>query len=460
MRFDRMDRVAISGMAVLAIVILFFVLRGDQVGVQVTRTAPASGAEGVGTRGLIAFTFSEPMSQTSVEQRLRIAPEVSGTLRWNGATAFWTSPQPLQADTTYTVTIASGATSARGRQLLDDATWSFRTGHPRLVYLAPFSAPASDLYVLDVLNNGAAQRLTNEPFGVRDYAISPDGRRIVYSVNRAEKDADRDLYLINSDGSGRELLIQCDGQVCQEVSWSADGTRIAFERRNMVQGAVGRSPGPGRIWLMDVETREVSPLFADSQQIGSLPRFAPVGDRLSYYDPQQNSINIVDTATGDQVQLPSLLGDSGTWSPDANQLIYPELQAFDAGQFSQLLRADLVTNIITAVTPISDTNDSSAVWSPIGDVVALGRQFAGGGRGILGPQLWLITPDGASARALTNEPEFNHGSYAWSPDGAWIAMQRVNLLQPYSTPELWLIKADGSERRKLVDDAILPAWLP
>jgi Tol biopolymer transport system component len=460
MRFDRMDRVAISGMAVLAIVILFFVLRGDQVGVQVTRTAPASGADGVGTRGLIAFTFSEPMSQTSVEQRLRIAPEVSGTLRWNGATAFWTSPQPLQADTTYSVTIASGATSARGRQLLDDATWSFRTGHPRLVYLAPFSAPASDLYVLDVLNNGAAQRLTNEPFGVRDYAISPDGRRIVYSVNRAEKDAERDLYLINSDGSGRELLIQCDGQVCQEVSWSADGTRIAFERRNMVQGAVGRSPGPGRIWLMDMETREVSALFADSQQIGSLPRFAPVGDRLSYYDPQQNSINIVDTATGDQVQLPSLLGDSGTWSPDASQLIYPELQAFDAGQFSQLLRADLVTNIITAVTPISDTNDSSAVWSPIGDVVALGRQFAGGGRGILGPQLWLITPDGASARALTSEPEFNHGSYAWSPDGAWIATQRVNLLQPYSTPELWLIKADGSEQRKLADDAILPAWLP
>jgi Tol biopolymer transport system component len=266
--------------------------------------------------------------------------------------------------------------------------------------------------------------------------------------------------LINTDGSGRELLARCDGQVCQAASWSDDGSRIAFERRTLVQGAVGRAPGPARIWLMDMDAREASALFADSQQLGSLPRFAPVGDRLAFYDPQRNTVTVVDPTTADRVELPSLLGDSGTWSPDANQLIYPELQAFDAGSATQLLRADLITNVITAVTPLSATNDSFPAWSPLGDAVAFGRQFTASGSGLLGPQLTLISPDGANMRQLTNDLEFNHGAYAWSPDGEWIAFQRFNLLEINAQPEIWLIKADGSERRKLADDAILPAWLP
>jgi Tol biopolymer transport system component len=181
---------------------------------------------------------------------------------------------------------------------------------------------------------------------------------------------------------------------------------------------------------------------------------------LAFYDPLQNAVTVVETPSGDQVQLPSVLGDPGTWSPDGNQLIYPELQAFDAGQFNQLLRADLVTNIITAVTPLSTSNDSGPAWSPLGDQIAFGRQVTGGGRGILGPQLWLATPDGVEQRQITAEPEFNHGAYAWSPDGAWIALQRFNLLEPNAIPEVWLMRPDGSERRKLAEDAILPAWIP
>jgi Tol biopolymer transport system component len=228
----------------------------------------------------------------------------------------------------------------------------------------------------------------------------------------------------------------------------------------LIQGAVGRSPGPARIWLVDVNTKETGPLFSNEQQIGSLPRFAPLGDKLSFYDPTANAVTVVDTVTTDQVQLPSLLGDSGAWAPDANHLIYPELEVFDTGHFSQLLRADLVRDVIAPVTPLSATNDASPAWSPIGDLVAFGRQPTGGGRGILGPQLWLISPDGSNARQLTNEIEFSHGAFAWSPDGAWIAMQRFNLLVQEAKPEIWLIKADGSEFRKLADDALLPAWLP
>ena len=162
------------------------------------------------------------------------------------------------------------------------------------------------------------------------------------------------------------------------------------------------------------------------------------------------------------MQLPSVLGDSGAWSPDATQLVYSELQASDLGQNQQLLRADLARNVITGVMALTSTNDTFAVWSPIGDVLAFGRQIVGDGAGggLLGPQLWLVAPDGRNPRALTNDPEFSHGAFDWSPDGQWLVFQRYNLLQQDSKPEIWMIKANGSERRKLADDASQPAWLP
>ncbi|MCS7056028.1 MAG: Ig-like domain-containing protein [Thermoflexales bacterium] len=458
MRLDRMDRVAIGSILTLSLLIVFFVVRGDQVGVRITRTSPAMNAERAPTRSLIAITFSEPMSTTSVEQRLRITPPVSGTWRWSGSTIFLSAAQPLQPDTHYTVTLASGAVSTRGRSVLRDVTWTFRTRHPRLVYLAPASGIAN-LFVLDP-RDGTTQRLTNEPYGIYDFAVSPDGARIVYSADRNMEAAERDIYIINSDGSGRELLVKCDDHVCQAMSWSPDGARIAFERRALIQGVVGRSPGPGRIWLADIATKETAPLFGDSQQIASLPRYAPVGDRLAFYDVNANNIVVLDLATDRRIELPSVLGDPGTWSPDGSQLIYPELEAFDAGRYDQLLRADLIANTITPVTPLEPARNSGAVWSPLGDTVVFGRQEIGGSSGILGPQVFLIAPDGSNMRRLTSEPEISHGAFAWSPDGQWIAVQRYNLLEINSLPELWLFKADGSERRKLVTDGTQPAWLP
>jgi Tol biopolymer transport system component len=458
MRFDRMDRAAVGSMLVLSLLIAFFILRGDQVGVRITQTSPPMNADGVPTRSSISITFSEVMSATTVEGRLRITPPISGALRWNGNTVFLSNAQPLQADTLYTVTLAAGAMSVRGRPVLHDATWTFRTRHPRLAYLAPVSGIAN-LFVMDP-QNGQTQRLTDEPFGIYDFAVSPDGSRIVYSADRDMDNPERDLYLINSDGTARERLVQCDGQVCQAVSWSPDGTRIAFERRTLVQGVVGRSPGPGRIWLADVNTRETAPLFGDSQQIASLPRYAPAGDKLAFYDATIAAVVVVDLGADQRVELPSVLGDPGTWSPDGMQLVYPELEAFDAGRYDQLLRANLVTNIITLVTPLGPARNSGPVWSPLGDAIVFGRQETAGASGILGPQMWLIAPDGTNMRQLTFEPEIGHGAFAWSPDGAWIAVQRYNLLEINALPELWLFKADGSQRRKLAEDAAQPAWLP
>jgi Tol biopolymer transport system component len=464
MRWDRLDRAALAFVAALLVLIVALVLRGDQVGVQVLRTSPPAGASKVTTRSSLMLTFSEPVLAADVEARLRISPPLSGTWRWNGSSAFFIPTQPLQSDTLYTITLSAGARSEHGRTLLREVSWSFRTSHPRVAYLAPASG-VSDLFVQEI-NTGpekTPQRLTRESNGVFDYAVSPDGSRIAYSATRDDSGA-RDLWLINADGSAREQIVACNEQVCQSPSWSADGARIAFERHNLVPGTVGKTPGPARVWLYDLGSKTLSPLLNDTQQLGVLPRWAPSGTRLAYYDTINDMITVVDVATNERIQLPSVLGDPGAWSPDGQQIIYPELHASDVGQFNQLLRADLLRNTITATQPLSNSNDASVAWSPIGSQIAFSRQqtsgSASGGFTPFGPQIWVSTPDGRAARALTNEPEYRFGGLAWSPDGTWIVAVRSNLLTPNARPEVWLVRADGMQQYALAVDATLPAWIP
>ncbi len=458
-----LDKAAAGLIGALLLGIAIILVRGDQVGVQIIRQAPANQASGVSTRSQLAFTFSEPMPAAALQGHIEITPALSGTVRWNGSTAFFVPAQPLQSDTRYTVTIKAGAASERGRPVLRDVHWSFTTGHARVVYLSPATS-IGNLYVSDVGPSAAARRITDEPRGVFDFAVSPDGRRIVYSAVRDDTGA-RDLWAIHPDGSGRERIVACDGQVCQSPSFSADGARIAFERRTLVKGTLGTTPGPARLWIYDFTSGSAAPLLSDSQALGNLPRWAPVGEKLSYYDPVAGAITVIDTVTGDRVQMPSVLGDSGTWSPNGEQLIYPELKALDNGQFDQLLRADLVTNVITAVMPLSSTNDSSVNWSPLGTLIAFTRQHysavgAAGGVMPFGPQVWVASPEGQSAHALTDDLGYGYGGLAWSPDGQWIVAVRNNLQTTDPKPEVWLLRWDGSQVAKLAEDATIPAWLP
>src|SRR5262245_8173518 len=63
-----------------------------------------------------------------------------------------------------------------------------------------------------------------------DPQISPDGKRIVYVRQSADRMTDRrnfNLWIVNADGSGHRPLTS-GNQADSSPRWSPDGTRVAY----------------------------------------------------------------------------------------------------------------------------------------------------------------------------------------------------------------------------------------
>lgn len=88
----------------------------------------------------IQLTFSEPMRESTLADRLLITPEVKGTisLSEDGTILTLTPAGALTNDTTYSVTLKSGAETKRGGFLTEDAEFSFTTiGPVRVASIQP-----------------------------------------------------------------------------------------------------------------------------------------------------------------------------------------------------------------------------------------------------------------------------------------------------------------------------------
>jgi hypothetical protein len=90
----------------------------------------------------IDLSFSEPVDQTSVEQRFRIEPYVSGTFTWDrSTTAIFTPARKLPPATDFSVSVEAGYTDTEGNAAPDPSgPFDFRTvGPPAVVSMTPES---------------------------------------------------------------------------------------------------------------------------------------------------------------------------------------------------------------------------------------------------------------------------------------------------------------------------------
>jgi TolB protein len=446
------DKIVLSLLAALTLSILAMVWISGRLGVAVAELVPADGSQQVSTRADIRITFERPMDITAVPT-LTFSPPVSTTTRWEEDTLVFSPSAPLAANSRYQVTLAAGLPGQDGRILTEDITWEFRTGSPRVIYIAwDTERLGNQLYVVGS-DGGDPISLTDEETNVLDYAVAPNGQSIVYTVSRSS-DGGSDIWIIDAGGGSRRQLIACPDGACSQPAWSPNGQQLIYERRSFA--GVGGPPGPPRLWWYDVVTGDTLAVFSDTQWLGYGVNFSPDGRWISYVAPNTQGIEVYNLETSQNLFILSRTGEQATWSPTNNELMLTQLQLETAEFAIHIVRANLETEEVSNVSGTEPSNDSWPAYSPDGEWVAFTRQAAGS---VGGKQLWLMRPDGSEAHPLTDNLDAHHGAPRWSPDGRYLAMQRFLLSAPENMG-IWLLDVETQEIRELAVPGVSPGWLP
>jgi TolB protein len=455
-KWSRFDKAVILSLLAMALAIAFMVWRGDRVGARVVAISPAAGAADVSSQSDIRITFDQMMAVPNAGLPLEINPPVSGTISWDGPTLIFSPITPLKPDTTYTVSLTEHLASQNERAVLTPPAWQFQTRPARLIYVAPDTNNVDQLFVVNPFNDEILPvQLTHETVGVFDYDITVDGATVAYSALR--NDGGSDLKAITMSDDQPSMLLECPEAICYGVSWTPDGQRLTYERRAIL--VAGTAPGPPRLWWLSVDTGETVIIFDDSQIIGYGAKWSPDGQWLSYVAPGSQGVQAYNVVDGRSFVIPSRMGSVAVWSPNSEALLVTDVQRSNDGGFAvHLLRARPESGELIDISGEGEAiEDTSPVWSPDGQWLALTRKTAGES---MGKQVWLMRPDGSEARSLTDEPEAHHAFPAWSPDGRHLVYQRFPLKELNVQPAIWLMNIETGEARELIVPGNRPLWLP
>jgi Tol biopolymer transport system component len=449
---DTFDRLVAGIVAALVVAIGIVIGLGDRVGVTVVLVTP-NGGQNPSSTTPIRLTFSQAMDTASVKERLSIRPQVAGTFRWEGSTLSFQPNQALAPDQIYTVTLEAGAQSLTNRQVAHTFTWSFVPRLPRIIYLAPANADIRSLWITS-LDGSPPTEIYASTYGIDGFAPSPDGSHIAVTAYGTDQSAD--IWIIDALGKNPHHITDCQVDFCGAPAWSADGERLAFERRKL--SSTGGS-GPSRIWLYILSSGQSAPLYQDDQVLGSNPIWSPAGERLAFFDDSGRAIRVLDLSGGDTFRLPSLAGEVGSFSPDGEQMVFTDIRQVGGQFFPEILLADLSAQGGISALDAGAEADRFPAWSPDGKWIAFGRRSLSQAESS-GIQLVITDPANGQTRQLTSDLGYNNSLFAWSPTSDHILLHRFDLKAAPGTLDLWVYNLEDDSLSLAVKNAFGGQWLP
>jgi Tol biopolymer transport system component len=253
---------------------------------------------------------------------------------------------------------------------------------------------------------------------------SPDGTRIAFIRARLPDDRG-ELWVIDADGSGAELLYTCAGpnvenSDCNSMDypdWAADGSAIYFEHTSNPLPA--GLPGTFEIWRYELASGEAGPVLTHEDGVAvEHVRMSPDGQRAVYVqtrnltsDAPDAALVVTDLATG----MERLITDTGMFPA------YPDWSVNDRIVF----------------------NTYDLRWFPTTTEAA---------------NLYSVAVDGTDLRRLTNYgPNDTRATQPrWASDGTGLVYTLVTRVadDPYGERHLWFMDANGENPRMLAEGII------
>ena len=187
---------------------------------------------------------------------------------------------------------------------------------------------ALEIYVMDA-DGGNQLNLTNNPSDDRFPSWSPDGKRIAFMSIRNKKvkgviTITSEIYVMDADG-GNQLNLTNNPSDDKFPSWSPDGKRIVFTSDRAGRGAVGIT---SEIYVMDADGQNEQRL-TNNRKNDSFPSWSPDGKRIAFSsdrkgDLENFEIYVMDADGGNEQKLTNNRGDDNfpSWSPDGKKILF------------------------------------------------------------------------------------------------------------------------------------------
>lgn len=264
-----------------------------------------------------------------------------------------------------------------------------------------------------------------------DFALSPDGQKLVYYSPRK-----RGLWLVDFLTKTENLLTPEHPQAFEPV-WSPNGNWIVFRARPLDGGFYS-------IWIIPA-TGGSARMLSSEETLDSYPVWSPDGNEIAYESSNfvSTTIRVASISDGSIRDLNTELIRSSrpSWSPDGESIVFEAQSNDSTGVWVIPARGGtarkLTTNFRNAYRPL---------WSPDGATIAFES------RSNHSDGIWAIPPQGGEAIHLTKSLLFARDP-VWSPDGSQLAFRSAN-------GEIWVVSATGHELQQTAIKSSYPVWFP
>ena len=320
---------------------------------------------------------------------------------------------------------------------------------PAIAFIGnPLVAPEICAVAID---GSALQRLTSTGGSVYDFAVSPDGAAIVYSVH----DSDGSSALYRTDRAGREaqILVDCGEARCETPVWSNDGHYIAYSQIIRVKNKITRGVA---VYSFG---EQLPAEWSEKHITGTNPVFSPDSQKLAMSNPEEGFVRVLDLSSGVGRQIETSTLDPITWAADSNHIFFTENDATGILLQSRLFQVDLASMLVepfmAAQLSSYDVGGMKITHDGIWAAFALRSGDTQTGR-----QIYISKMDGSQFQAVTDEPGTSHTAIQWSPDGTWLVFQEYTPGAANAVPRVIVWDRVSGEFIVAAENGALPAWLP